>query len=138
MKALIAIVLIIIALLGAKELHSYWQDMKARRKADPSMPGQAAAPAAADPAALPGMPAALEPALQAAEKQGAASLKTWISQYRPYLSDPKLASIELDYVVLAGAKNFAEAKEVFAAVKQRTPTNSPVYPRIKQLERTFQ
>jgi len=136
-KALISIVLIIAALLGLKELHRYWQDMKARRKAESTAPGEVA-PVAADPSALRGMLPALEPSLQAAKKQGAASLEAWMRQYRAYVSDPKLAAIELDYVVLAGAKNFTEAKEVFAAVKQRTPTNSPVYPRIKQLEKTFQ
>jgi hypothetical protein len=137
MKALITIVLVIVALLGIKELHAYWQGMEARRKADPAALG-AAAPVAADPSALPGMPPGLEPSLQAAKKQGAASLQSWMKQYRAFLSDPKLASIELDYVVLAGAKNFTEAKQVFAGVKQRIPTNSPVYPRMKQLERTFQ
>ena len=136
MKALITIVLIVAALLGIKELHRYWEDMKAKRGVEPSARGE---PAAAAPSAdaLPGMPAALEPGLEAAKRQGAVSLKNWIKQYRPYLSDPKLASIELDYVVLAGAKNFAEARDVFAAVKQRTPTNSPVYPRIRQLENTY-
>ena len=64
-------------------------------------------------------------------------MKAWLKQYHGYVADPKLAAIELDYVVLAGAKNFIEAKEIFAAVKQRIPTNSPIYPRIKQLERTY-
>jgi hypothetical protein len=138
MKALITIVLVIVALLGLKELHAYWQDMKAKRRADPTVHSEGVPATATDPNALPGMPPGLEPALEAARKQGPASLKAWVKLYRPYLSDPKLAAIELDYVVLAGAKNFAEAKEVFAAVKQRTPTNSPIYPRVKQLERTFQ
>jgi hypothetical protein len=40
-------------------------------------------------------------------------------------------------VVLIGGRNYLEAKKVFNAVKQRTPTNSPVYPRIQQLEKNY-
>ena len=65
-------------------------------------------------------------------------MRNWLKAYRPYLSDPRLAAIELDYVVLVGASDLKEARQIFAAVKQRTPTNSPVYPRIKQLEKTYQ
>jgi len=90
------------------------------------------------PAVLPGLPASLESSLQTAQKQGAASLKTWLKNYRSYVTDPRLAAIELDYVVLVSPGNPQEAKQVFAAVKQRTPTNSLAYPRIKQLEKTYQ
>jgi len=137
-KALITVVLIVVALLGIKELHAYWQQVKSREKADGTViRGEEAAPPPKDPSALTGMPAFLEPSLESAKKAGAPALKIWLKQYHGYLADPKLASIELDYVVLAGARDFIEAKEVYAAVKQRTPTNSPIYPRIKQLERTY-
>jgi len=137
-KALIAVVLIVVALLGIKELHAYWQQVKTREKAEvAAIRGGEAAPSPKDPSVLTGMPAALEPSLESAKKAGAPALKAWLKQYHGYVADPKLAAIELDYVVLAGAKNFIEAKEIFAAVKQRIPTNSPIYPRIKQLERTY-
>jgi hypothetical protein len=137
-KALIAVVLIVVALLGIKELHAYWQQVKTREKAEvAAIRGGEAAPSPKDPSVLTGMPAALEPSLESAKKAGAPALKAWLKQYHGYVADPKLAAIELDYVVLAGAKNFIEAKEIFAAVRQRIPTNSPVYPRIKQLERTY-
>jgi hypothetical protein len=87
---------------------------------------------------LPGLPVGLESSLQTAHKQGAAGLKNWLKAYRPYVTDPRLAAIELDYVVMVGAGNIKEARQVFASVKQRTPTNSPVYPRIKQLEKNYQ
>jgi len=137
MKALIAIVLIVVALLGIRELYRYWEEMKVKH--DVVEPGQGAgAQPAVDPSALTGLPPALEASFETAKKQGAASLKIWLKQYRSYVRDPKLAAIELDYVVLAGAKNFTESREIFAAVKARTPTNSPVYPRIRQLEKTYQ
>ena len=95
-----------------------------------------AAPAAS--VVLPGLPANLEASLQAAQKQGVAGLKNWLNLYRPYVSDPRLAAIELDYVVLISSTNPQEARRLFAGVKQRTPANSPVYPRVKQLEKTYQ
>jgi hypothetical protein len=137
-KALITVVLVVVALLGIKELHTYWSQVKSKEKAEAAaIHGQDPAPPPKDPGALTGMPASLEPSLESAKKAGAPALKVWLKQYRGYLADPKLAAIELDYVVLAGAKNFLEAREIYAAVRQRTPTNSPVYPRIKQLERTY-
>jgi hypothetical protein len=137
-KALITVVLVVAALLGIKELHAYWTQVKAKERSEAAATrGGEPAPPPKDPAALDGMPAGLEPSLDSAKKAGASALKAWLKQYRAYLADPKLAAIELDYVVLAGAKNFTEAKELFAAVRQRTPTNSPVYPRIRQLEKTY-
>jgi hypothetical protein len=138
-KALITVVLVVVALLGIKELHAYWQQVKTKEKTEvAAIRGAEPAPPPKDPSALAGMPTGLESSLESAKKAGAPALKAWLKQYHGYVADPKLAAIELDYVVLAGAKNFVEAKEMFAAVKQRTPTNSPVYPRIKQLERTYQ
>jgi hypothetical protein len=136
MKQIITILLIIAAIWAAKEIQSYWETVKAKKLAEEG--GSPAAKVQVPASNLPGMPASLEASLQAAQKQGAAGLKAWLKSYRPYLSDPRLASIELDYVVLIGARNVKEAREVFAAVKERTPANSPVYPRIKQLEETYQ
>jgi len=136
MKQIITILLIIAALWAAKEIKVYWDTVKAKQLAEE---GGAPAPKAQTPAStLPGMPPSLETSLQNAQRQGAAGMKTWLKSYRPYLSDPRLASIELDYVVLIGARDLKEARAVFAAVKQRTPPGSPVYPRIKQLEKTYQ
>ncbi len=134
MKQIIAILLILAAIWGARELISYWDTVKAKKLA---AEGGAPAPKAA-PNVLPGLPPSLEASLQAAQKQGAAGMKAWLKSYRTYIADPRLAAIELDYVVMVGAGNLKEAREVFAAVMQRTPTNSPVYSRIRQLEKTYQ
>jgi hypothetical protein len=135
MKQLIAILLIIGAIWCAKQIQSRWEKVKAQKMAEE---GRAPPPTAAAPAALPGLPPGLESSLQTAQKQGAAGLKTWLKAYRPYVTDPRLAAIEMDYVVLVGAGNIKEARQVFAAVRQRISTNSPVYPRIKQLEKNYQ
>lgn len=139
MRQVLGILLIIAAIWGCKELYNYWEQVKARKEVEDRGGAPAAAAAVpAAPATLPGLPANLEASLQGAQKQGAAGLKNWLKLYRPYVSDPRLAAIELDYLVLISSTAPQEARQIFAAVKQRTPTNSPVYPRIKQLEKTYQ
>ena len=83
------------------------------------------------------MPANFEPSLQAAQAQGAQALKTWLERYASHIQDPKLAAIQLDYVVLLSRSDPAEAKRIFTAVKQRVPKNSPVYERLKRLDATY-
>ncbi|HKS38514.1 MAG TPA: hypothetical protein VJW76_15075 [Verrucomicrobiae bacterium] len=134
MKQLIAILLVIGAIWGVRQLQLHWDQVKAKKLADE---GGAPVLTPAATAALPGLPTGLESSLQTAQKQGAAGLRNWLKAYRAHVTDPRLAAIELDYVVLVGASNIKEARQVLAAVKQRTPTNSPVYPRIKQLERNY-
>jgi hypothetical protein len=130
--------LILAALWGGRELYRYWEQVKARREAEDRGGGPPPVAAPAGPAVLPGVPANLEASLQAAQRQGAAGLKNWLKMYRPYVGDPRLASVELDYIVLISSSSPQEARQLFAAIKQRTPTNSPVYPRVKQLEKTYQ
>ena len=138
MRQLIGILLILGAIWGCKELYRYWEEVKARKEAEDRGGRPPPTSEVATPTALPGLPANLEPSLQAAQKQGAAGLKNWLKLYRPYVSDPRLAAIELDYIVLISSSNPQEARQLFAAIKQRTPTNSPIFPRIRQLEKTYQ
>jgi hypothetical protein len=134
-KQVITILLIVAAIWVAKEIQSYWETVKAKQLATQ---GGAPAAQAPPPSALSGLPASLEASLETAKKQGPASVKTWLKSYRIHATDPRLAAIELDYVVSLPARDIKEAREVFAAVKARTPTNSPVYSRIKQLSKTYQ
>jgi len=138
-RKLIGLLLIIAALLGLKELHEYWERVKIQQAAKDRefSASPTTAPAPTPPGVLPGLPPSLEASLQEARSQSPAALKLWIEKYRPYVQDPRLASIELDYVVLIGGRNYLEAKKLFNQVKQRTPTNSPVYPRIQQLEKNY-
>ena len=138
MRQLLAVLLIIGAIWGGKQLYNYWETVKAKKATEDrgGAPPPATSPAAS--AVLPGLPPNLEASLQAAQKQGVASLKNWLNLYRPYVSDPRLAAIELDYIVLISSTNPQEARRMFAVVRQRTPTNSPVYPRLNRLEKTYQ
>ena len=135
MTKLIAIFIIIAALYGGWELFLYWDKVKheedvARKQASSSL--------ITDGAQLPGLPQQYEAGLQAAQKQGASALKGWLKNYGIRAQDPRKAWIELDYCVLVAREDPAEARRVFASVKARTPSSSLVWPRIKQLEKTYE
>jgi hypothetical protein len=146
MRQLLGILILLGALWLGKELFQFWEGVRTRREAEdraagiePSRPAAApaAAPAPAGNVPLPGLPVGLEASLQSAQKQGAQGLKNWLRGYRTQVMDPRLASIELDYVVLIGASDLKEARRVLVEVRRRTSTNSPVYPRLEQLERSY-
>ena len=90
------------------------------------------------PEQLEGMPYQLDQSLQAATKNGAAGLRDWLKLYGPQIKDPRKAWIEMDYCVIVMREDPLAAKRVFQEVRERVPTNSPVYPRVRQLERTFE
>ena len=87
---------------------------------------------------LPGVPYNLETSLQAAKKQGAAGLRNWLKINGQSVEDPRKAWIELDYCVAVARQDPAEARRVFAAVKERLGPSSPVWPRMKQLESAYE
>jgi hypothetical protein len=134
MTKLIAAVLIVAALYGAWEFFLYWEKVKneeeTRQKQD------AAATVMGD--QLPGLSSQLEPSLQAARKRGAAGLRNWLKTYGKSVEDPRKAWIELDFCVAVARDDTAEAKRVFAEVKERIGPSSPVWPRLKQLEKTYE
>lgn len=135
MKILIVILLVVGAFFGGWKMLEYWDDVAKEREAK-----EAAAGTQLDPKRLSGLPYQLEPPLEEAYKKKAAGLKEWLDKAKraPQITDPRLAWIELDYVVLISPENPVEAKRVFADVKKRVPPNSPVYPRIKALEKTLE
>ena len=138
MRQFLSLLLLIAAIWGGKQLYKYWETVKEKKQVEDrgGAPPPATTPAVS--AGLSGLPATLETSLQVAQKQGGPGLKNWLNLYRPYVSDPRLAAIELDYIVLISSTNPQEARRLFTVVKQRTPTNSPVYPRVKLLEKTYQ
>lgn len=89
------------------------------------------------PGKMRGMAAALEPAFEEAKRGGAENLGKWIEQHRDDLRDPRLADIELDYVVLVGSANPAEARRVLATLATRLQAASPVYKRFQQLQKAY-
>lgn len=133
MKFLITILIIACLAFGGWKGYEYWQTFQQKNE-------QAAKPPVAEvqPAQLAGMPESLEPTLEASRQLGVKGLRDFLTTYGRNISDPRLASIELDYVVLVSKTDVAEARRVFAKVKQRTPANSPIYPLVKKLQPTYE
>ena len=131
MKVVIGIIVIIGAIFGTYKIWERWQEFK-----DTESATQRAAPPIA-PTQLRGLPDSLETTLAEAERKGASGLRDFLTRYGKTIQDPRLAWIELDYVVLVGRTDVAEARRVFAKVKKRTEHSSPVYKRVQQLEKTF-
>ena len=133
MTKIIAALIIIVVVWGGWELFLYWD--KVKNEDETKQKQEAAAMVVGD--QLPGLAYQLEGSLQAARKQGAAGLKSWLKTHSQSVEDPRKAWIELDYCVAVAREDTAEARRVFAAVKERTPQSSPVWPRIKKLEETY-
>ena len=86
---------------------------------------------------LPGITYQLEQAYEKASQRGAPGIRDWLNAYQKDVQDPRLAWIQLDYVVAVSQENPAEARQVFAEVKARVTKESPVYQRVKDLEKTY-
>ena len=134
MTKLIAAVMIIAVLYGGWELFFYWEKVK-NEEASQKKQAAAANVVGED---LSGVPQQLEPTLKAAEAQGAAGLRNWLKTYGRSIQDPRKAWIELDYCLLLSREDPSEAKRLFAEIKSRTPESSPVWPRIKKLEKAYE
>ena len=134
MTKVIVVVVVILLLYGGWHFFLYWERVKNERENEQ----KAVAAAVVNPQALPGMAVHLEPSLETAEQQGPAAMRNWLKTYGPSIQDPRKAWIELDYCVMVVRENPSEARRVFAAVKERTSPSSPVWPRIKQLQSTYE
>jgi len=87
---------------------------------------------------LPGMRYELEQSLRTAKESGPVAFRKWFNTNERLLADPRKAWIELELCIAMSRENPAEAKKIFAGVKSRVPPASPVWPRVKELEKTFQ
>ena len=87
---------------------------------------------------LPGMPAHLDAGCRAARDKSPSAFRAWFNANEKLLSDPRKAWIELDLCVAIRRDSPLEAKEIFARVKKRVAPSSPVWPRMKELEKAFQ
>jgi hypothetical protein len=133
MKIAIGILILALVGFGGFKLWEYWDATEQNKtRPDPT--------ANVQPQALQGLPQGLEQPLQDAQAKGAEAFREFIDNIKksPLVKDPRLAWIELDYVVMLAGKDPAEARKVFRKVKERTPTDSPVYARVKSLEKTFE
>src|SRR4051812_27909685 len=135
-KLILGVVVIIGLGLGVYQLWEYWGKFKPSES--DSGRTQAAVIADSSDSSLPGLPPKLEPILEASRKRGAAGLHDFLLTYGRTVADPRLASIQLDYVVLVAKDDPSEARRVFASVKTRTSQTSPVYPRVQLLARTYE
>src|ERR1035438_3021101 len=96
MSKLITAFIIIVGLFLGWRFFLYWERVRDENEAKQKQ--QASANVSGD--SLPGLPDKLAPSLEAAKKQGATALKTWLKNYGRLVQDPRKASIELDYCVL--------------------------------------
>ena len=132
MTKLITAGIIVIVLWVAYHLWTYWEQIRDEKEAQ-----VAASKVVIHEELLSGLPPNLEKSLQAAKQAGLGTFRRWLDTYGPSIQDPRKAWIQLDYCMMLARENAKEAARIFAEVQQRTPTNSPVYPRIQQLEATY-
>ena len=136
MTKIIGVLIIVLVIWGGYELFLVWDEYD---KGKDIRKKEAEAASRFTPEQLAGLPQPLESSLQAAQKSGANGLKKWLKFYdNKKVTDPRRAWIELDYVVLVGREDPAEARRVFAEIKNRTTPESPVYERVKQLGKTYE
>jgi len=134
MTKLIAALIIVAVLYGGWQLFFYWERVKNEEETEKK---KAVAEAVMGDQ-LPGMPYQLDASLRAAQSQGPTGLRNWLKAYGDKIQDPRKAWIELDYCVAVSREDPSEARRVFAEVKNRTQPTSPVWPRIKRLEKTYE
>jgi len=134
MTKLIAVVIIAAVLYGGWQLFFYWEKVKNEEEVTKKQE----AASQVNPSSLAGMPYGMEQSLQAAERKGALGLKDWLKNYGPSIQDPRKAWIELDYCTMIVRDDPAEARRIFKSVKERTPATSPIYDRIKKLEKSYE
>jgi len=135
MKVLLSILIVLVVIFGGWKLFTYWEEVDAGKESN-----QAKSAESVSPRSLSGMPSNLEGPLSEVTKKGPSALKEWLEMVKSnqLVKDPRLAWIELDYVEMISRENPVEAKRVFAEVKNRVESDSPVYPRIKALEQTYE
>jgi hypothetical protein len=130
------LIIIFIALVGVY-LFMWGAGIYDRTARNPGQGEVSEAPAAAVVAVpadqLPGLPPALEASLRTAQEQGVEELGKWLKQFGRQVQDPRLAAIELDYVVLLNLKNHKAARERFIAVASRIQPGSPIFERVRKL-----
>jgi hypothetical protein len=133
-KTLMIIVIVVVVAFGGWQLFSYWEKVQDEKDTD----AKNAISAVVNPDALSGLPQGYDTSLHAAQQQGADALGNWLKLYGANVQDPRKAWIQLDYVVLLTRQNPQEAKRIFNEVKDRTLPTSQVWPRIHDMEKSYQ
>jgi hypothetical protein len=136
MKVAIGILIALVVLIGGYKLFEHWEAVKERRVLEE----KAAQGADINPDNLPGLPWALVQKLRDAQAAGPASVKNFIEYCKrvPEVKDPRLAWVELDYVVMITSTDPVEAKRIYHEVKKRTPPDSPIQPRLRMMAKNYE
>lgn len=87
---------------------------------------------------LPGLPQQLQASYDVVIDKDAATLEAWLKMYRPYVKEPKLSEIELDYIVKVGRTDPPQARKLFSEVAAKNGPSSPLRDRIDTLSKTYQ
>ena len=132
-KLITALIIVVVVYCGYR-LFFYWEAVKEGRENQQKQ----AASWANQGESLPGLPYQLSESLRVAKQQGNNAMRSWLKTYGPAVQDPRKAWIELDFCVAIARDEPAEARRICASVKQRTPPSSPVWPRVKQLEKSYE
>lgn len=135
MTRLIAIFIIVVVAFAGWRFFLYWEKVKHEEE---TARKEAAAAVDVQPESLPGLPSPYEAGLRAAQAEGTAAFRKWLKTYDKLLEDPRKAWIQLDFCLAIVREDPSEARRVFAEVKARVPPSSPVWPRVKELEKSFQ
>jgi len=136
MKAIISIILVAALAFGGWKFYEFYQKYKTDQDLKEQ---QDAAVTQVDPAQLAGMPQQWESQYKNSTNSGIKTWAAWMKLYAQRVGDPRRAWIELDYMVRISSDDPQEAKQIYSMVKDRiTDTNSPVYPRLNQLSRTYE
>jgi hypothetical protein len=134
MTKLISILIIVAGLWLGWKIFAYYQQIEEQNE------NRQKVEAGADlrPENLSGLPPHLQQYLEAAQRRGPDGLRDFLKTYGAQLQDPRRAWIEMDFCVAVRREDPNEAKRIFSAVKERTSTNAVIYPRIRQLEKSFE
>jgi hypothetical protein len=135
MKAMIAILIVLAIGFVGWRLYEYYGRVNTGQASEQTAPIEEIRPER-----LAGLPYQLEPKLREAQAAGPVVFKAFIDNLRNYpdVKDPRLAWIELDYVVMLSVSDPIEAKRLFAKIKKRTPPDSPILPRLRALAKTYE
>jgi hypothetical protein len=134
MTKLISVVIIVVVIWVGWKIFAYYQQVEQQQQVEE----KAASGADIRPEQLSGLPAHLHSALDAAQRRGAVGLGEFLKSFGNQVQDPRRAWIEMDYCVAIRRDDPNQARRIFSAVKERTSTNSVVYPRVRQLEKSFE
>jgi hypothetical protein len=134
MKIALSILIIFGVCFGGWKIWDYWAKVREQENVVQEEPVEL------NPTSIPGLPYALEQKLTEAKQRGPKTFKQFIDAWKnsPEVKDPRLAWIELDYVTMIASSDPIEAKRIYLEVKQRIPTNSVIYPRIRSLAKAYE